>query len=259
MIPDDRTALINNHTRHAMARRNRVLIRSQRQCNRARQMIDRRLIDQRILIEIETTQETLSEEIPILGILTTRWLIREMTSETTRDLQMILAMPPETTRETLHETIRETILEMLQEVTHEMLLEMEQKIRDDPIPEPTREGLKEALTETTPLQFRLHLHQIGLATTSTILQNQLKTTRHHSIQIQTRIIRTKTRTILRPSGAINLSADRRNHRALKIQILMLRVREYQTRTLQMNAARILILQMRETQIRTATIPTIVHR
>ena len=257
MIPDDRTALINKHTRHAMARRNRVLIRSQRQCNRARQMIDRRSIDQRILIEIETTQETLSEEILILGILTTRWLIREMTSETTRDLQMILAMPPETTRETLHETIRETILEMLLEVTREMLLEMEQKIRDDPIPEPTREGLKEALTETTPLQFRLH--QTGLATTSTILQNQLKTTRHHSIQIQTRIIRTKTRTILRPSGAINLSADRRNHRALKIQIHTPRVREYQTRTLQMNAARILILQMRETQIRTATIPTIEPR
>lgn len=117
MIPDDRTALINNHTRHAMARRNLVLIKSQRQCNRARQMIDRRSIDQRILIEIETTQETLSEEILILGILTTRWLIREMTSGTTRDLQMILAMLPETTRSTLHETIRETIHEMLQEPT----------------------------------------------------------------------------------------------------------------------------------------------
>jgi hypothetical protein len=145
---------------------------------------------------------------------------------------------------------------MLLEVTRETLLETEQKILADPIPEPIREDLKEALTETTPLQFRLHLPRTGLATTSTILQNQLKTTRHHSIQMQTRLIRTKTRTARRPSGAINLSADRRNHRTLKIQIHTLRVREFQTRTLQMNAARILILQMREIQIRTATIPTI---
>jgi len=260
-----------------MARHNRILIRSQRQCNRARQMIARLLIDQKILIEIATIQETLSEEILIHVIILL--LSLEMTSETIPELQVILTIFqetiheifPETILEMLHVTIRlmllamfpesilETTLEMLQEVTRETMLETTPetvpKILEEPIPVLIREDLKEVLTATKPPQFLLHLQ--GLVSTSTIRQSQHKITRL-STRIQTRTT-TKTRTIRRLSGAINLSADHKNHRARKIRIRTLRVREYQTRLLQMNAARIRILQTSEIQIRTAIIPTIEHR